>query len=469
MIDRCLPLILLAALLGGCAMTPEYERPDAPVAADWPVDSAGDAGSIPAAQIAWRDFVRDDALRRTIELALDHNRDLRLAALNVEQARARFRVQRSELYPEINAGAGVARQRTSADFSPTGDAQTTTQYSVSAGLAAYELDFFGRVRSLRDQALESYLATEEAQLSARISLIAEVANQHLALRALREQLALSEQTLQAVERRFDITAQRHELGDVSALDVQTARARVESVVADIAAFSADVDRAGNALTLLVGSTPPADWVSGSALDEEAFLSDLNPGLPADLLRQRPDIRAAEHHLKAANANIGAARAAFFPRVVLTAAAGSEAREVSDLFTDPTRVWSFAPSITVPIFDGGNNRANLDLAEVGKRIEIARYEQTIQFAFREVADALATRRWIDDQVAAVRRLVDAQSKRNALAEARYDRGADSYLSVLLSQEDLYAAQQRLISVRFAQLANRVELYRALGGGWNDPRP
>lgn len=465
--NRLLFLILLAACVGGCTMAPKYRQPDAPVAAHWPGTATNAAATGPSEDIAWPDFVGDARLRRIVELALTNNRDLRIAALRVEQARARHHIERSRLFPEIDAEAGANRERVSADFSPTGTARTSSQYRASAGLAAYEVDFFGRVRSLRDQALEIYLATEEARKSARISLVSEVARQYLALQLLEEQRALSRQTLEASGHRLDLTTRRHELGDASALEVEAVKTQVESARADIAALGREIELSGNALTRLVGTPLPRDLAPAGGLDDDAFLADLQPGLPADLLQRRPDIQEAEHLLRAANANIGAARAAFFPRVLLTAYAGSASLEVADLFTGPTKTWSYGPRITVPIFDGGYNRANLEVAKIEKRIEIARYEKAIQSAFQEVADALATRRWIGDEIAARRNLEAAQSQRHQLAQARHDGGVDSYLSVLTAMEDLYAARQRVIATRFLQLANRIELYRALGGGWQEP--
>ncbi|HEY1170700.1 MAG TPA: efflux transporter outer membrane subunit [Verrucomicrobiae bacterium] len=459
-------MAMTAALLTGCTMTPKYERPAAPVAGTWPASVTATNGvSTVAAELAWQDFFQDARLKQVIGLALANNRDLRVAALNVEISRAQYRIQRADLLPTADAGAAFTRQRTAATaFSgPT----IGNQYSVS-GVASYELDLFGRVRSLKSQALERFFATEEARRSAHIALIGEVALQYLNHQSLMEQVKLAEQTLKTVTDSLNLTQKRFELGDTSQLDVRSAESLVQRSRASLAAYQQQLAQAENALTFLVGAPLPADLPPQTPLNDKGAMAEVSAGMPADLLQRRPDILAAEHELKAANANIGAARAAFFPRILLTAGGGTASAQLSDLFTGPSMAWNFSPQITVPIFEGGRNRANLDVAKLSKEVEVAQYEKAIQTTFREVADALIVKTWIDEQMSAGQALVTAQQQRFTLADARYKRGVDSYLAVLTAQQDLYAAQQTLINVRFVRLANQVTLYRVLGGGWSEPK-
>lgn len=450
----------LALAVAGCTMIPKYERPEAPIAASWPA-GATNAGNI--ADIPWREFFDDHRLQRLIELSLENNRDLRIATLRVEQTRAQHRIQRAALFPEINGNAFAARQRIPATRSGVGDGATTTSYDVNVG-AAYELDLFGRVRSLKQEALERYFASAEARTSAQIALISEVAAQYLTILQLRDARALAEQTLAAVESSYKLNKASFEAGVASELDLRTAETQVQTARVNVSNFNELLAQAENALTLLVGQPIPSDLPPIRALSEQRLLKDIPAGVPSELLQRRPDIRAAEHQLKAANANIGAARAAFFPRILLTGSAGTASAKLSDLFTGPAAAWSFSPQITVPIFEGGRNRANLDVAQVGKRIEIASYERAIQAAFREVADALAVRAFVDEKLAAQERLVQAQQRRFDLTQARYRQGVDNYVDVLLAQQDLYVAQQNLLQFQAARLVNVVTLYRTLGGGW-----
>jgi len=457
--------LLLAALLSGCSLAPELTKPDAPVAADYPAAPsayAENAEARRAVDTGWREFFPDPRLQALIEQALEHNRDLRLAVLNIEAARAAYDIQRADRLPGVSAQGSFTRSRTPESVSPSGEAVTSSQYQVGLGVAAFELDFFGRVRSLSEAALAEYLATEEAARSAQISLVAEVARAYLAERALAEQLQLARDTLGARENSFKLAQQRYDAGASSALDLRQQETLLESARVSVATLARQRAQAENALTLLVG-TPLRSLPAPVPLAEQRILADLPAGLPSELLSQRPDIRAAEQRLISANANIGAARAAFFPRISLTGTVGSVSGELSDLFGSGTGMWSFMPQITLPIFDGGRNRANLALSEVRKNQAIVNYERTIQTAFKEVADALVARGALDEQLAAQERLTVAQAERFKLAEQRYNGGVASYLDVLDAQRELFAAQQGLVQARQLRLTNAVDLYRGLGGG------
>jgi outer membrane protein, multidrug efflux system len=454
--------------LAGCAtMAPKYTQPAAPVPAEWPSGPAYRAETAktqkPVAEIPWREFFVDPQLRKIIDLALKNNRDLRIAALNIERFRALYQIRRADLLPRIDADAGASFQRVPADLSGTGKAVNLDQYSVGLGVSAYELDLFGRVRSLKDQALEQYLATEQAQAGVQISLVAQVAAGYLALAADRERLQLANETLASQQDSFKLTRSRFEAGVSSALDLNQARTSVDTARVDIARFTALVAQDENALNLVVGSKVPSDLLPQTLSENLSAIRDIAPGLPSDVLLSRPDIIQAEGDLKGANANIGAARAAFFPRITLVSSIGFGSDELAGLFKGDSFTWSLAPRISLPIFDGGSNKANLTVAEVDRDIAVARYEQAIQTAFREVADALAQRGTIDDQLAAQQSLTEATSETYRLSRARFEKGVASYLSVLDSQRSLYGAQQNLIGVRLARLANLVTLYKVLGGG------
>ncbi len=465
MLKRSLPLATLVAL-AGCSLAPTYQRPDAPIASTYPNSPDTTAVGTPAADLAWDEFFRDARLRELIRLALEHNRDLRVAALNVERVRAFYNIQRTALIPSVDAAGDAVRQRMPADLNPGGRATTSSSYSVGLEIPSYELDFFGRITSLRDQVLQQYLATDEARTSAQISLISAVARQYLALLANDEQLALARQTLEAADRSYELNRATYEAGASSELDLRTAEAQRAAVQANVVALEQQRARNENALVLLVGSPLPANLPPAGSLATQALLDDLPAGLPADLLQRRPDIRAAEHSLQAANANIGVARAAFFPSIKLTAFGGTGSAELSGLFENGSGRWSFAPSITLPLFAAGRNKAQLDVAKIEQRIEVANYQKAIQTAFREVADALAVRQLIDGEVAAQETRAAAAQRRYELTQQRFEGGVDSFLAVLLAQQDLFAAQQALIQARFARLANLTALYAALGGGWQD---
>lgn len=457
-----------AALLAGCSLAPKYTRPASPAAAAYPVfgdNASPPASAASAADIGWREFLGDARLRELVALALENNRDLRVSALNVDRVRALYDIQRTALVPSLDATASGTRQRTPGDLSSSGLATTDSSYRAGLAVTAYEVDFFGRVASLRDQVLAQYLATDEARRSAYISLVASVASQYFNLLAAEEQRELARQTLAAVDASLGIVRSRRAFGTASELDLASAEAQVQTARANLASAEQQRAQAANALDLLVGRALPDDLPAPGPLSRDALLADLPAGLPSDLLARRPDILAAEFTLQAANANIGVARAAFFPSVTLTAFGGSSSAALDGLFKSGSGAWSFAPQITVPIFAAGRNRATLKVAEIENRIEIATYEKTIQTAFREVADSLATRATIEDQLAAQTARVAAQERRLELSDLRYKNGADDYLSVLLARQDLYTSQQALIQTRLARLTNLITLYKALGGGWS----
>ena len=454
-------------LLTGCTMAPSYTRPDAPVATDWPAGPAyttktTQADQKPVAEIPWRDFFVEPRLQKVIELALANNRDLRVAALTIDKTRAQYQIQRADLLPQIDATAGAAIQRLPADLSASGQARINRQYSVGLGVSSYELDLFGRVRSLKDQALEQYLATEQAQRAVQISLVAEVANVWLVLAADRERLKLAQDTLKSQQESLQLIQHRFDAGASSQLDLRQAQTRVEAARVDSALYTAQLAQTENALTLLVGTPVPAELLP-SELSSVAALQPLPAGLPSEVLLQRPDILAAEHRLKSANANIGAARANFFPRIGLSASFGTASASLNDLFQPGSTAWSFMPQASVPLFDTGANLARLDVSTAERDIAVAQYEKTIQIAFREVADSLASNGTLAEQLAAQQALTEATADSYRLSEARYSKGVDSYLTVLDSQRSTYSAQQGLISVRLAKLANEVTLYKVLGGG------
>jgi multidrug efflux system outer membrane protein len=459
-------IVGIVIFLGGCTLTPEYTRPEAPVPAIWPSGPAyngtkGEAGALTAPELRWQEFFTDTKLQQVIETALNNNRDLRLAALNVEMARALYGIQRAELLPTVNATGIASKQRSSSDLLQPGEPRTSEQYSVNLGISSWEIDFFGRIRSLKDAALQEYLATEQARRSAQISLMTEVANTYLTLAADRELLKLAQETLRAQEATYNLIRRRYEVGASSELDLRQAQTRVDAARVDISRYTAIVAGDENALTLLVGSPVP-DGLLPIELNTVTMLQDISPGLPAEVLQRRPDILQAENQLKAANANIGAARAAFFPRIALTGTIGTASNELSGLFNSGSGTWSFAPQIIVPIFDSRTWSA-LDASKVDRKIVLTQYEKVIQVAFREVADALAQRGTLGDQMAAQQSLMEATAESYRLSDLRYKSGIDSYLSVLDAQRSLYGAQQGLITVRLSRLTNLVTLYKVLGGG------
>ncbi|MFA5394104.1 MAG: AdeC/AdeK/OprM family multidrug efflux complex outer membrane factor [Candidatus Ratteibacteria bacterium] len=470
MTRNALSIIFILICLAGCStLAPKYSQPEAPVPAQWPEGSASKvtAGS-QAANIGWREFYVDEQLQKVIALALENNRDLRTAALNIEKARALYRIQRAELFPTVSATGLASRQHLPGEVAGTPKDVTIEQDSVSLGVSTWEIDFFGRVRSLKESALEQYLATEQARRSAQISLVAEVANVYMTLAIDREDLQLAEETLENQKASYDLIQRRFKSGISSEIDPLQARTRIESARVDVARYTGQVVLDENALNLLTGSKVPPELLPGR-LETGMTRNDIIAGLPSEVLLRRPDILQAENQLKAANANIGAARAAFFPRIALTGSAGTIGVELSDLFKSGSNTWTFAPQIVLPIFDSGARKANLKAAQVDFKIYLARYEKVVQSAFKEVADALSQRVTLDAQLAAQESLVQASREVFRLAGARYEHGIDSYLSILDAQRSLYAAQQGLLAIRLAKSANLVTLYKVLGGGASQSSP
>ena len=456
----------VAVLLAGCSLQPVYQRPEAAIAADFPTGPAykqASATATPSAvDIGWRDFLTDPRLQRLVEIALANNLDLRTAALNIEQAQAQYRIQRSAMFPQVGAGATETAQRTTS--SSTGQNVTYHDYSVGLTLSSWELDFFGRLQSLKDQALQQYFATAQARKATQILLVAQVADQYLAILADDDLLAVTQHTLETAQASYNITLQQFQAGIGTELTLRQAQTVVEQAKANYAAQVRARAQAENALVLLLGQPLPADLPPATPLNSQSLVADIPADVPSDLLTRRPDIMQAEANLRAANANIGAARAAFFPTISLTGSLGVESAALSALFGGASLAWSFIPSITMPIFDGGKRQANPDVSTIQKDVDVAQYEKTIQIAFREVADGLAARGTYDDQVASLQRNVEASQRYLDLAQQRFQSGVDSYLNVLTAQTSLYTAQQMLVSARMSRLTTLVDLYRALGGGW-----
>jgi multidrug efflux system outer membrane protein len=412
--------------------------------------------------VKWQEFFTDRRLQSVIELALNNNRDLRIAALNVEKTQALYRIQRARQYPEIDATAAGQLYRIPARISPTSKAYTYEQYNVGLSSTAWELDLFGRVRSLKRAALEQYFSTQQARSAAQISLIAAVANTYLTMAADRDDLRLAQATLEAQQASYDLIQNARDAGIASDLDLRQAQSQVEAARVDIARYEGQVALDENALNLLVGAPVPVDWLP-KELGSDQSLRDVSAGMPSDVLLRRPDILAAEHQLKAAYANIGAARAAFFPQITLTGGGGVMSGELNNLFKAESDTWSFYPQITVPIFDAGSRRANLKAANVDRNLALAEYERAIQSGFREVSDSLTLRSRLVEQQQAQQALVTALDQTYQLSQARYKAGIDGYLSVLVAQRSLYGAQQTLVSIRLARQSNLINLYKVLGGG------
>ncbi|CAI8756877.1 putative efflux pump outer membrane protein TtgC [Pseudomonas sp. IT-93MI4] len=455
-------LLSLAALLAGCSLIPEYQRPASPSAAQYPQGAVYPAPTPAAARTEdWRTLFNDPALQQLIESALVNNRDLRVAALNVEAFQAQYRIQRADLLPAVSANASESRQRMPPSVTRS-KAMINSTYAVNLGVSAYELDFFGRVRSLSEQALQTWLATEQARRSAELSLVANVANAYLTWRADQELLELTRQTLAADQQSLRLTTRNRDAGKSSALEQAQAQTSVDSSRANLARYKRQVAQDLNSLTLLVGAQIPEQLPAQPLASD--LVQQLPAGLPSDLLQRRPDILQAEYKLKAANANIGAARAAFFPSVSLTASAGTSSRDLSGLFSAGSGAWTFQPQINLPIFNAGGLRASLDYSKLQKDVAVAEYEKSIQTAFQEVADGLAARSTYQQQLQAQRDLVQATQDYYNLAQHRYQNGVDSSLTFLDAQRSLFSSQQGLITDRLAQLVAEVNLYTALGGGW-----
>ncbi len=475
--DRIAVLGLMLAFVSACSLQPVYERPAAPVTGSFPSGAAykpvQGSTTLPAGDIGWRDFLRDARLQTLVEIALANNRDLRVAMLNVEQVRAQYRIQRAALFPQVGAFADASRSHTPAKISASGAASTSQNYEVGVS-ASWEIDFFGRLKSLSDAALQQYFASAYARQAAEILLVSQVADQYLTLLAFDEQLQVTQQTAKAAQASYDIVKLQFDTGTGTELALQQAKTVVELAQANYAAQVRGRAQADNALVLLIGEPLPADLPPPVRLGAQPILADIPEGLPSDLLTRRPDILQAEALLKSENANIGAARAAFFPSISLTGSLGTASESLAGLFGAGTSIWSVIPSLTLPIFNAGSLKASLDVAKIQKDIGIAQYEKAIQAAFGEVANGLAARGTFDDEVAATQRYTAAQQRTLELSTFRYRNGVDNYLTVLTAQTGYYNAQLTLVATRLQRLTNLVDLYRALGGGWirktgDAPRP
>lgn len=464
--------IVAALLLAGCSMNPKLEIPAAPVGSSYPGAEADDAAN--AADLGWREMFGDPRLQRLIELALTDNRDMRIAVLNVEAARAQHRVQRGALLPAAEAAGSYTRQRAPVQALPSGGVEPQPgsefgQFTAQAALTSFEIDLFGRLRSLSQAAFERYLATDEGRRATQIALISVVADAYLEERLAEEQVRLTEATLSDWRASLDIARRLHAASQSSGLELAQAEAQVRQAEADLEGRKRALVRANNALVLLIGGGLPDDLPEPLPLAEQPIPTQLPAGLPSDLLVRRPDIRQAEHELVAANADVGAARAAFFPRLSLTAAFGFASNALDELFKGSSRSWSFSPQLTTPIFQGGQLEGNLDLAKVRKSIAVANYEKAIQTAFREVADALAGRATYQRQIDAQRQVVSSTEARLRYSNSRYRAGVESRLELLDAQRSAYAARQALLDLERENYSNAIGLYRALGGGLRPQSP
>jgi multidrug efflux system outer membrane protein len=451
-----------ASMLSACSLIPTYERPAAPVDAKWPdsaiTKSSEKASESPLWNKDWKDFYTDETLQELIRIALANNRDMRVAVLNIEQTRAQVGLTRAAQFPTVNATVTGSR-------TPSSDGGITSAYTGGLVFTSYELDFFGRVASLKEQALAQFLASAESSKTVRITLMSSVAQGWLTLLADEELLRISRQTLASREETFKLTELKRSHGAASDLDWRLAQTVLESARVTLAQQLQTRAKDENALVLLLGQSLPASARSVLAkgqLEGQQF-ADLPPGLPSDMLTYRPDIRQAEQTLLASNANIGAARAAFFPRISLTAGAGSASGELSGLFKNGSWGWTMAPSLVLPIFDAGSNQASLDSARVARDIAVAQYEKAIQTAFSEVSNGLAGQDTLAQQLRSSEGLLKAESERSRLIKLEFDNGAASQLDWLDAQRSLFTVQQSLVQTRLSYLQNQITLFKSLGGG------
>jgi multidrug efflux system outer membrane protein len=470
----CFLAAAVATLLTGCTLEPHYHRPPAPV----PALPGGTAAGTGAADIGWREFFPDPQLQQLIALALTQNRDLRVAALNVQSAQAQYRIQRAKLFPTVDASAVEQVERTPTDVLlaevPTAAAAagkgtalpsgvTVRTFDVGVGFTNYELDLFGRIRSLSHAALQQYLSSDETRRSVQLTLVAEVATAYITVLADQTLLDITRDTLKSQQESYALTQKLFSGGTSTELALRQAETTVDTARANLALYNRQLAQDKDALQLLLGASIPDDIDLSRGLDRGNMVAELEEGIPSDVLVRRPDILAAEHQLMAANAQIGAARAAFLPAITLTGTFGTESPQLSGLFKGASRAWTFSPDISIPIFAGGANVANLQATKIARATAVAQYEKAIQTAFREVADALIARSTLDEQLAAQQALVTASAVAYRLADMRYRGGVDSYLNALVAQVSLYGARQQLQTVRLTRLQNLVTLYKALGGG------
>ena len=475
--------VAAVAVLSACTMEPHYSRPAAvgPVPATWNGNAAGKADTASMADTGWRQFFPDPVLQRLIELALANNRDLRVAVLNVQAAQAQYRIQRADLFPTVEASgveeierypAGVIGSSSSTSGSSGGSStpvpggQTIRFYEVGIGFTSYEIDLFGKIRSLKHEALEKYFQTAETQRSSQLTLVAEVASAYLAILADESILKVTRDTLDSQTASYKLIKQSLDAGTTTELALKQAATTVDTARANLAEYTRQAAQDRNALMILIGVPIPEDISFTTDINAENLSAEVPVGIPSDVLARRPDVLAAEHQLRAANADIGAARAAFFPSILLTAQAGTASTQLSGLFKTGSGAWTFSPQINLPLFTGGANLANLDLSKIEKNVDVAQYEKALQTAFREVDDALAARNTLDEQLSAQRALLDDSSESYRLAEMRFRNGIDSFLPVLDAQRALYSAQLDVVSLELLRLQNMATLYKALGGGMKE---
>ncbi|EMH7816024.1 TPA: efflux transporter outer membrane subunit [Pseudomonas aeruginosa] len=459
-----IPTLLLALALSGCSLAPTYHRPVAPVAEHWSAEH--NSKTVVGHTLQWQAFIADPELHRLVGIALSNNRSLRQSLLDIEQARAQYRIQRADRIPSLAASTEGSRQRVPSSLSTSGNSDITSSYQVGLSLPEYELDLFGRIENLTDAALEEYLATEAAAQAARIAMIAEVSQAYLTYAGAQQRLELTQHTLLSRENSLSLISQRRLAGTATALDYQEALGLVEQTRAQIEVAQREQQQAFNALVLLLGTPDAASNIPAKPRDERRLLQDIPPGAPSQLLQQRPDILAAEHRLKARHADIGAARAAFFPRISLTGTYGSSSAEMSGLFGGGARSWTFVPTLSLPIFEAGRNSANLDLAEARRDSAVAEYEGSIQTAFKEVADALAATDTLRREERARRALATTSAEALKLARARYEGGVDDHLRYLDAQRTSFVNELALIETATQRQIALVSLFRSLGGGWTE---
>jgi multidrug efflux system outer membrane protein len=472
--------IAVITVLSACTMEPRYDRPAAPVPATWAGSAAGAEDKASVADVGWRQFFPDPVLQRLIALALENNRDLRVAVLNVQAAQAQYRIQRADLFPTI-AATGLEEVEkyprgvvgTSSGGGTTGATGTTVPggttirfFEAGVGFTSYELDLFGKIRSLNHAALELYFENAATRRSSQLTLVAEVASAYLAILADETILQVTRETLDSQTASYDLTKRSLDAGTTTALALRQAATTVDTARANLAEYARQAAQDRNALMVLLGTPIPEDIVFSTDINAETMSADLPVGVPSEVLTRRPDVLAAEHQLVSANADIGAARAAFFPSITLTGNYGTASTQLSGLFKRGSSAWTFSPQISVPIFAGGANVANLDLSKIEKNVYIAQYEKALQSAFREVDDALAARKTLDEQLAAQRALLDDSSESYRLADMRFRSGVDSFLPVLDAQRALYSAQQAVVGLELQRLQNMATLYKALGGGMKE---
>ncbi|ADD67035.1 RND efflux system, outer membrane lipoprotein, NodT family [Denitrovibrio acetiphilus DSM 12809] len=466
MINKLITAALLCIAVASCSMMPEYNRPDVQLNKSWSKDGkyALNSEEENPASIGWEDYFESSVLKRIISRTLKNNFDMRLAVLNIDAAKAAYRIQKSELLPTVSAKGAASRESVPADLSSTGNSVTSSTFSANLGVTAYELDFFGRVRSLNQKALEAYFATQEAKTSTQIALIAETASAYLEYMADKEMLKLSKKNYDSYKETYELVKRTFELGDATQLEVAQAESAYQSAKSNVAQYTREVAQDINAMNLLAGGNVEDLLDDSESIESLRFLGNLPEGVPSTVLLNRPDIQSAEHSLKAANADIGAARAALYPTISLTGAFGVASNELDNILDSGARyAWNFTPSVSIPIFNRGALKASLETAKVKEKIAATEYEKALQTAFREVADQLAARSTYKEQLDAQEALLKSTKKAYDLSLKRYENGVNSYLTVLDSQRSLVSAQQTVVATRQAYMTNLVTLYKVLGGG------